>query len=74
MCCTDVGKLYTQAAALPVGASFLNKPHLDAFEGPTGADCHVDVAVPIGVEALRGSRAFRAHTATGMKNPFLVWI
>lgn len=58
------------AAALPVGASFRDPPHLNAFEGPSGADCHVDVAVPVGVEALSGCWAFRARSPTGMENPF----
>lgn len=77
-CCTNNGKvwrlcalrLYTLATAVPVGATFLNPPHLNAFEGPLGAYCHVDVAFPVGVEALSGSRAFRSHSPTGMKNPF----
>lgn len=76
--CTNNGKvwrlcalrLYTLATAVPVGATFLNPPHLNAFEGPLGAYCHVDFAVPVGVEALSGSRAFRSHSPTGMKNPF----
>lgn len=55
---------------LPEGASFLDPPHLNAFERPSGANCHVDVAVPVGVEALCGSWAFRAHSPTGMKDPF----
>lgn len=68
--CLCALRLYTLATALPVGASFLDPPHLNAFEGPSGANCHVDVAVPVGVEALSGSWAFRAHSPTGMKNPF----
>lgn len=62
---------YNLATAVPVSATFLNSPLLNAFEGPLGAYCHVDVAVPVGVEALSGSWAFRSHCPTGMKNPFL---
>lgn len=63
-------RLYTLATAVPVGAGFLDPPRLNAFEGPSGAYCHVDIAVPVGVEALSGSRAFRSHSSTGMENPF----
>lgn len=68
-------RLYTLATVVPVGASFLDPPRLNAFEGPSGAYCHVDIAVPVGVEALSGSRAFRSHSSTGMKNPFFgcIW-
>lgn len=68
--CLCAERLYTLASVLPVGASFWDPPHLNAFEGPSGAYCHVDVAVPVRVEALSGSRAFGAHSPTGMKNPF----
>lgn len=63
-------KYALKAAVSPVRAGFWDPPHLNAFEGPPGADCHVDVAAPVGVEALSGSRALGTHSPTGVKNPF----
>lgn len=63
--------LLTAAAALPVGAALLDPPHLDAFEGPLGAHCHVDVTVFVEVEALAGGGAFGSHRPAGVENPHL---
>lgn len=56
--------------SLPVGARFWDLPHLNAFVRPSGADCHVYIAAPVGVKTLGGSRALRAHGPTGVENPF----
>lgn len=61
---------YPLGTPVPVGATFVNPPHLNAFERPLGSHCHVDVTVPVEVQALCGSRALRSHSPTGMKNPF----
>lgn len=58
-----------QLPPVPVGAALLNPPHLDALEGPLGADRHVDVAVPVGVVALAGGRAFGSHRPAGVEDP-----
>lgn len=65
-----ITKCNSLVAVVPVCSSFWDVPHLDPFEGPSGGDCHINVAVPVGVAALGGSWAFGANSAAGMKNPF----
>lgn len=59
------------ATASPEGAALLDLPHLDAFEGPLGAHRHVDVALPVGVEALAGGRTLGSHRPAGVESPHL---
>lgn len=60
----------TVATPVPVGTAFFNLPPLNAFQWPLRGNCHTDIALPVGIEALSGSRAFRSHGPAGVKDPF----
>ena len=58
------------ATAVPVGAAFHDLPLLNAFQRPLSGNCHADIVFPVRIEALSGSRSFRSHGPTGVKDPF----
>lgn len=60
----------TLATAVPVGPAFRNLPLLNAFQRPLSGNCHTDIALPVGIEALSGRRALRSHGPAGVKDPF----
>lgn len=58
-------------SVLPVAASFWDPPHLNSFQKTPGSYCHINIAVPVGIDALTWCWAFRSCSSTGVKDPFI---